>query len=128
MRLAITAFIAGGSILFFLTRIPQYWLPISAALVILSLGFALTSAFSQKVRQVAVVVMAFTVGFGWNAHYAEERLGNILASDLEGHELSIEGRVAALPQSGLDGAKFAFAVDKVMKGQQIIDQVPERIY
>ena len=128
MRLTITAFIAGGSLLFFLPHIPQYWLPISLALAILSLGFVLTSSYSQKVRQVAVVAIAFTVGFAWNAHYAEKRLGNILVSDLEGHDLSIEGRVAALPQGGVDGAKFAFAVDKVMKGQQIIDRFPEKIY
>lgn len=74
------------------------------------------------------MAIAFTVGFAWNAHYAEKRLSNILVSDLEGHDLSIEGRVAALPQGGVDGAKFAFAVDKVMKGQQIIDHFPEKIY
>ena len=128
MRLAITAFIAGGSLLFFLPRMPQYWLPIVGAIVIVSLGIALTSTSSQKVRQVAIVVMAFALGFGWNAQYSEGRLSNILVGDLEGHELSVEGRVSALPQSSLDGAKFAFAVDKVMKGQQIIDQFPQRIY
>ena len=107
---------------------PQYWLPIVGAIVIVSLGIALTSTSSQKVRQVAIVVMAFALGFGWNAQYSEGRLSNILVGDLEGHELSVEGRVSALPQSSLDGAKFAFAVDKVMKGQQIIDQFPQRIY
>ena len=79
-------------------------------------------------RQGAAFVLVFSLGFAWNAHYAEERLGNILLSELEGKDLAIEGRVTALPQSRSDGAKFAFAVDQILSGQRRVDSFPNKIY
>ena len=79
-------------------------------------------------RQGAAIVLALSLGFAWNVRYAQERLGNILISELEGRELTIEGRIAALPQSKSDGAKFAFAVDRMLVGQERVDQFPEKIY
>lgn len=49
------------------------------------------------------------MGFAWNARYAENRLENILSIDLEGKEFSLEGRVAALPQSNSSGANMDFS-------------------
>ena len=89
---------------------------------------ALTNANSIRMRQGAAFVLVFSLGFAWNAHYAEERLGNILLSELEGKDLAIEGRVTALPQSRSDGAKFAFAVDQILSGQRRVDSFPNKIY
>ena len=89
---------------------------------------ALTNPSSIEMRQGAAIVLALSLGFAWNVRYAEDRLGNILISELEGKELTIEGRIAALPQSKSDGAKFAFAVDRLLVGQERVDQFPERIY
>ena len=79
-------------------------------------------------KKIAVMGLLFIVGFAWNARYAENRLENILAVDLEGKELSLEGRVAALPQSNSSGAKFAFEVDHAGLGRENLDRFPRRIY
>ncbi|MFZ4379719.1 MAG: DNA internalization-related competence protein ComEC/Rec2 [Polynucleobacter sp.] len=126
--MAITAFIAGGSLLLFLPQLPTQWLPISVGATILSIPFLLTRQNSRWPFQMASIILAFTFGFAWNAYYAENRLSNILVEDLEGKDLAIEGRVAALPQSKLDGAKFAFAVDKALLGKQDLAQFPKKIY
>ena len=68
------------------------------------------------------------MGFAWNAQYAENRLENVLAPELEGKELNLEGRVAALPQSNSLGAKFAFELDRVSAGKESIEHFPKRIY
>ena len=68
------------------------------------------------------------MGFAWNAHYAESRLVNILAEELEGKEFSIEGRVAALPQSSSTGAKFAFEIDHLFSGNSEVSNFPRRVY
>jgi competence protein ComEC len=68
------------------------------------------------------------MGFAWNAHYAEGRLVNILAEELEGKEFSIEGRVAALPQSSSASAKFAFEIDHLFSGNSEVSNFPRRIY
>jgi len=68
------------------------------------------------------------MGFAWNARYAENRLENILSIDLEGKEFSLEGRVAALPQSNSSGAKFAFEVDRAIADREVRIDFPKRIY
>jgi competence protein ComEC len=75
-----------------------------------------------QVRQLAIVTLMLVLGFAWNAHYAENRLHNILSAEMEGRELTLEGRVAALPQGNLEGAKFVFEVD------ESADIHPRRIY
>jgi competence protein ComEC len=70
----------------------------------------------------------FSIGFAWNAHYAESRLVNILAEELEGKEFSIEGRVAALPHSSSASAKFAFEIDRLFSGNSEVSNFPRRVY
>jgi len=79
-------------------------------------------------RQCANIALIFVLGFAWNARYAENRLSNILAAELEGKEITIEGRVAALPQGNAEGAKFAFEIDQFLLGGEYLDQFPKRIY
>jgi competence protein ComEC len=128
VRLAITAFIAGGSLLLFLPQVPSYWLPINMGIATLAFGILLAKQSFAKFFQIAFIALAFSLGFSWNANYAENRLNNILSEELEGKELTIEGRVAALPQSKSDGAKFAFALERVFMGQQALDQFPSKMY
>ena len=128
MRLAITAFIAGGSLLFFLPKVPEYWLYACIATAVVCL---FTICFSRNYgisKKLAIIGLLFTMGFAWNARYAENRLENILLIDLEGKEFSLEGRVAALPQSNSSGAKFAFEVDRASAGRENLDRFPKRIY
>ena len=128
MRLAITAFIAGGSLLLFLPKIPEYWGYICLIISCLSSLVIYFSPQSIIAKKVAVIGLLFIGGFAWNARYAENRLENILATELEGKELTLEGRVAALPQSSSSGAKFAFDVDQAFVGKENLDSFPKRIY
>ena len=128
MRLAITAFIAGGSLLLFLPKVPESWLyasVITGALCLFIIYFSRNSSIAKKL---AIMSLLFTLGFAWNARYADNRLENILPIELEGKEFSLEGRVAAIPQSNSSGAKFAFEVDRAIAGKEIIQHFPKRIY
>ncbi|QWD65140.1 DNA internalization-related competence protein ComEC/Rec2 [Polynucleobacter sp. MWH-UH2A] len=82
----------------------------------------------SRIRHVFVCILAFFLGFAWNANYADNRLKNILAQELEGEELSIEGRVIRLPQGGITGAKFAFEVDSMLFKGERGAQFPKQIY
>ena len=128
MRLAITAFIAGGSLLLFLPQVPLYWLPIVVCVAIIAITVLLVAQRSTRLFQAAMIVLAFALGFAWNARYAENRLDNILIEELEARDLVVEGRVAALPQSKPDGAKFAFTVDRALMGREDLERFPKKIY
>ena len=128
MRLAITAFIAGGSLLLFLPKVPEHWFYgcIAVALIcLLTICFSRNSTIAKKL---AIFGFLFAMGFAWNARYAENRLENVLPTELEGKEFTLEGRVAALPQSNVSGAKFAFEVDRAASGREVFNQFPRRIY
>jgi competence protein ComEC len=79
-------------------------------------------------RKFVLIGLFFVLGFAWNARYAENRLENILATELEGKEFTLEGRVVALPQSNPTGAKFTFEVDQAISGRETFDYFPKRIY
>ena len=128
MRFAITAFIAGGSLLFFLPQVPDHWMKGCLAAGAFSVGALYTKPKSSLFRYAVFGVLFFALGFAWNARYAENRLQNILLPELEGKEFTIEGRVSALPQSSPLGAKFAFEVDQITSGKELLTNYPKQIY
>ncbi|MBT8564455.1 DNA internalization-related competence protein ComEC/Rec2 [Polynucleobacter paneuropaeus] len=65
-----------------------------------------------QIKSVLVMIMTFTVGFCWNAHYADQRLDHVLPNSLDGAEFELIGRVDALPQGNSQGSRFAFEVEK----------------
>lgn len=73
-------------------------------------------------------ILLITLGFAWNAHYAQNRLSNVLPIELEGKDLNLEGRVNALPQSSALGAKFSFEVDEASLGRELITSFPRQVY
>jgi competence protein ComEC len=128
LRIAITAFIAGGSLLLFLPKVPEYWLYGCIAIALVCLLIICLSRNSTIAKRLAIIGLLLSMGFAWNARYAENRLENILPVELEGKEFSLEGRIAALPQSHSLGAKFAFEVDHATSGREALDNFPRRIY
>ncbi len=98
---------------------------LASALCFSLIHFAPKATLSKKL---AILGLLFTLGFAWNAHYAETRLENILATELEGKEFTLEGRVAALPQSSASGAKFAFEVHSAILGREVLNEFPKRMY
>ena len=79
-------------------------------------------------RHVLICTLLFILGFAWNANYAEGRLQNVLAQEMEGEEFSIEGRVIGLPQGGEAGAKFAFEIHQLLLKGENKSQFPRQIY
>ena len=69
-----------------------------------------------------------SLGFAWNAHYAQKRLSHVLSIEYEGKDLVLEGRVNALPQSSPSGAKFSFQVDQAFLGRERIESFPPQVY
>jgi competence protein ComEC len=128
LRLAITAFIAGGSLLLFLPQVPEYWSHTCLLASVLCLSIIFLTHQAALIKKLAIIGLLFTIGFAWNAHYAEMRLQNILATELEGREFTLEGKVAALPQSNASGAKFAFELRSAVSGRERINDFPKRIY
>ena len=128
MRIAIAAFIAGGSLLLFLPSLPENWLLISASFVLLGSAGLYARAPFFLLREASAIVLFFALGFGWNANYSEQRLSNILPNILEDVELLVEGQVRALPQSGPTGAKFAFDLASMSKSGEEVSKFPKRIY
>jgi competence protein ComEC len=122
------AFIAGGSLLFFFPQVPSGWPFFCAAVGVLCLLFLYLRPQVRWHQQIVICILLFSMGFAWNAHYAESRLVNILAEELEGKEFSIEGRVAALPQSSSASAKFAFEIDHLFSGNSEVSNFPKRVY
>ena len=131
MRTNIAAFIAGGSLLLFLPAVPEYWGWMCAAIIIVSLLGVYINRSSIQHRNASSVFMAVcccALGFAWNAHYAQDRLSNVLSIEHEGKDLMLEGRVNALPQSSPSGAKFSFKVDQAFLGKEPIESFPPQIY
>jgi competence protein ComEC len=122
LRFAITAFIAGGSLLFFLPEVPIYWELCCFVACLLCVIFSYVGSSISGLRNFAIIALMFFLGFAWNAHYAQSRLSHILPLEMEGKEFTIEGRVVALPQSNSEGAKFAFERDPAL------EHLPPRIY
>ncbi|QWE19738.1 DNA internalization-related competence protein ComEC/Rec2 [Polynucleobacter corsicus] len=102
-----------------------------AAIIIVSLFGVYLNRLSIQYRNASSVFMAIcccTMGFAWNADYAQDRLSNILSIEYEGKDLVLEGRVNALPQSSPGGAKFSFEVDQAFLGRELIESFPAQIY
>jgi competence protein ComEC len=131
LRINIAAFIAGGSLLLFLPFLPEYWSWICIAAILISLfGICINCSFIQYRYASSVLLTAccFTLGFAWNAHYAQSRLAHVLSIEHEGKDIILEGRVNALPQSSPAGAKFSFEVDQAFLGKEFIASFPPQVY
>jgi len=121
-----TAFIAGGSFLLFLPAVPANYLPISLILATLLL-VAIWRLKHQSIRKIFILGLALTLGFYWNANYANQRLKNILPSELDGSEFELIGRVDALPQGNTHGVRFAFELEE-LSAREKIAAFPRRVY
>ncbi len=80
------------------------------------------------VNKIFLGLFFLVLGFAWNAYYAQHRLSNILFIGYEGKDLTLEGRVNALPQSAPKGAKFSFEVDEALIGRERIESFPSQAY
>ena len=131
MRINIAAFIAGGSLLLFLPAVPEHWqwiCGLTIATCLLGLYINYTLNWHRHANTLLGVFCCLSLGFAWNADYAQTRLSNVLSIEHEGKELTLEGRVNALPQSTSSGAKFSFAVDHAEVRRQQLESFPRQVY
>jgi competence protein ComEC len=128
LRIAITAFIAGGSLLFFLPEVPHGWFWVCLFSCLLCFALLIFGIKHGQLKNTLIAILFFFMGFAWNANYAETRLANILPEELEGKDFHIEGRVVALPQSSPQSAKFAFEIDCIASRKSECIEQSKRIY
>ena len=128
MRSAITAFIAGGLLLFLLPQVPLNWEFICLVAFLLCLFCICLCHRIQPLRHIFICITLFVLGFAWNANYADRRLQNILSQELEGKEFIVEGRVVGLAQTGGAGAKFPFVIDDMLIRRETRVQFPKQVY
>lgn len=86
---------------------PWPWLPLGAAAV---LGLLALGRRPGALPRLGTILLAAALGFLWAGWRAETRLAERLAPALEGQDLQLQGRIAALPQDFGRGQRFEFAV------------------
>ena len=109
-------------------QMPSQWHWTCAGITLLCVLLMYLFRRIHWLRHALICMLFFILGFAWNANYANSRLNNILAQELEGEELSIEGRVIGLPQGSATGAKFAFEINQMFLKGETKDQFPNQIY
>ena len=108
MTLAALAFAAGAAFLQQQAALPAvawvWLLPVCALLL--------------PVKRLAFVA-CFAIGFLWAAGWANWRMADRLAPELEGRDVAVVGVVASLPASGERALRFEFDVESVPGGEKL---------
>ena len=121
IAVALVAYAAGTTLLQWAPRLPPS--PGGLALVVaflLATAWRLAQARHGRARvqerflfAAAVGLAALLAGFFYAAWRAESRLADALPVRWETRDIRITGIVDDLPQNGSDGARFAFAIERV---------------
>jgi competence protein ComEC len=95
------------------------------SVVLLARGNCAARAFVYAAaRTLALVAASAALGFGYAAWRAESRLADALAPEAEATDIRVVGVVDDLPQNGPQGARFEFAVERVVRPEVT---VPARV-
>ena len=130
MRFLLTAFIAGESLLLFLSQLPSQgvW---AGVLITVFIGLSLIAylkfgtiySLSPKAISMSHLLIAtgtvFLIGFSWAAYLTHHRLESILCKELEGVDVLVTGVVDGLPNWGDQGIRFTLKVESTqLEGHQ----------
>lgn len=125
----LAAFACGVAVVQTLPALPSR--PVVGAIAGIA-GLALASAWRLRTTRagavsqtVMLMVAAATLGVAYATVRADLRLGEILGAQAENVDLRIVGIVDDLPQNGPQGARFAFAVEQVVRPEGLA--VPDRV-
>ena len=125
--LVLVAFACGVCVLQTCAALPAYPAAIFAAGVGALVGLAVVCA-RRRLHPAAIVlaafVTAFVSGFGYAAWRADARLAEALPVEWEGEDIRLVGIIDDLPAAAPGGARFAFAVERVLTPRAI---VPSRL-
>ena len=111
LRIAITAWIAGGSAFLFLPKLPNYGVEVSIlfGILLLIVGYYLRDR-NRTISLLVLIAAMASLGWGYHFHYAKGRLASSLPISLEDQELTIRGCIDQLPNSDRQHQRFAFEV------------------
>ncbi len=127
LRIAITAWIAGGTAFLFLPKLPNHGLEVSIISGIFLLIISYYLRDRNRILSLFAVSLALALlGWGYHFHYAKERLASPLPISLEDQELTIRGYVDQLPSGDHQHQRFAF--DVVDWNDVQSDTLPRKIY
>ncbi len=92
LRIAITAWIAGGSAFLFLPNLPNHGSEVSiiSGIFLLIIGYYLRDR-NRTISPLVLIAAMAVLGWAYHFHYAEERLASPLPFALEDQELTIRG-------------------------------------
>ena len=107
LRIAITAWIAGGSSFLFLPELPEQGLGVSIAICAIFAMLAYQFRKSHQTAHLFLIVLTFYF-FGWSHHFyfASERLARSFPSSLENQEIKVQGYVDQLPSGNTESQRF----------------------
>jgi competence protein ComEC len=109
MRFAFIAFAAGAAVLQLQAELPRW--PVLAALALAGLAAAAVGVRGILPAWIAALG-AGLLGFAWAGGFAQVRMAERLAPDLEGRDLAVTGVVASLPQPFERGVRFELDVER----------------
>jgi competence protein ComEC len=123
------SFAAGVLVLQWQPKLPSTASAVLAAAVALAsaIGLYAGSRKAPSLRLLAAVpalAAAFAIGFAYAAARADLRLSDALPEEWEGEDIAVTGIVDDLPQVSERGARFAFAVERVVTRGAV---VPSRL-
>src|SRR5690348_17917448 len=119
IAVALVAYAAGTTLLQWAPRLPPApgWLALVVVFLtatVWRLAHARHARVQERVLLAAVLALAaLLAGFFYAAWRAESRLADALPVQWETRDIRVTGIVDDLPQNGDDGARFAFAVERV---------------
>jgi competence protein ComEC len=133
VRFAIAAWIAGGSLAFFLEDIPSsyfFWLSVVSVILTVSCLYWIRSAGVFKVAlSITIPIIFALLGFWWSVEFIQARLQTTLPTEYELVDLEIVGIIDQLPQGDKVGQRFSFDVEQwLIDSIQPLRPFPKRVY
>ncbi|TFW32790.1 DNA internalization-related competence protein ComEC/Rec2 [Massilia horti] len=118
MRCAILGFVVGASFLQTCAELPAH--AVSVACIVLAVAFLLILHGAARAACAGALL-----GFAWAALFAHLALVDQLSKDDEGRDITLIGTVDSLPYRFDQGARYNFAVEKVLAPATAV--VPARV-
>ena len=120
---ALCAFALGVGIAQTVPVLPPRWISVLLVCLALVTGIFLLLRKSRTAGWLALSI-ALVLGASFSLLRADLRMSQSLASEWEGRDIDLVGVVDELPQTDLQGVRFAFAVERVLTANAV---VPPRI-
>lgn len=82
---------------------------------------------AERWRHISIACVFCVLGFVWAGLFAQWRLSEALAPELEGQDLTVIGTIGHLPHTFEQGVRFNFDIERVVTESVLVDRVPSTI-